>query len=132
MPRTIDNNKEWQRELGENWQEIHKKYLHTLGNLTLTGYNSEYSNKPFQEKQNMEGGFKESPLKLNIGLKDLESWNEANIKQRAKDLAKNALKIWTYPKIDKETLGNYKPKKEQYTFTLGDHKYLQSGKSKEL
>lgn len=132
MPRTIDNNKEWQKELGENWQEIHKKYLHTLGNLTLTGYNSEYSNRPFREKQNMQGGFKESPLKLNIGLKDLEYWNEINIKQRAKDLAQNVLKIWPYPKIDKETLENYKPKKEQHIFTLDNHKHLQSGKGKEL
>lgn len=132
MPRTIDNNKEWQRELGENWQEIHKKYLHTLGNLALTGYNSEYSNKSFREKQNMQGGFKESPLRLNVGLKDLESWNEASIKQRAKDLAKNVLKIWVYPKIDKEILENYKPKREQHIFTLDNHKYLQSGKGKEL
>lgn len=132
MPQTINNNKEWQRELGENWQEIHKEYLHTLGNLTLTGYNSEFSNKSFREKQNMKGGFKESPLRLNKGLKDLESWNEVSIKQRAKDLAENALKIWTYPKIDKETLENYKPKKEQSIFTLDNHKYLQSGKSKEL
>ncbi len=132
MPQNIDNIKEWQRELGENWQEIHKKYLHTLGNLTLTGYNSAYSNRPFREKQNMQGGFKESPLRLNIGLKDLEFWNEANIKQRTKDLAKYVLKIWTYPKIGKEILDNYRPKREQYTFVLDNHKCLQSGKSKEL
>ncbi len=132
MPQNINNSREWQNELGENWQEIHEKYLHTLGNLTLTGYNSEYSNKSFREKQNMKGGFKESPFRLNNGLKNIESWNEASMKQRAKELAKDALKIWTYPKIDKEILENYKPKKEQYTFTLDNHKSLQSGKSKEL
>ena len=80
----------------------------------------------------MQGGFKESPLRLNVGLKDLESWNEASIKQRAKDLVKNVLKIWVYPKIDKEILENYKPKREQHIFTLDNHKYLQSGKGKEL
>ncbi|MBX7490381.1 DUF262 and DUF1524 domain-containing protein [Helicobacter turcicus] len=132
MPQNIDNSTEWQKELGENWQEIHEKYLNTLGNLTLTGYNSEYSNKPFKEKQNTKGGFKESPLRLNQGLKNIESWNEQAIKQRAEELAKDALKIWLYPKVDKEILENYKPKKEKQTYTLRDHKPLQSGKTKEL
>ncbi|WP_324737069.1 GmrSD restriction endonuclease domain-containing protein [Helicobacter muridarum] len=133
MPQSIKNSKKWQEELGQHWQEIHEKYLHTLGNLTLTGYNSEYSNKSFREKQNMKGGFKESPLRLNKELKSIESWNEANIKQRAQDLAKDALKIWTYLKLDKGALENYseshKPKNEQ---TLENHKFLQNGKSKEL
>lgn len=132
MPQNIDNSREWQNELGENWQEIHEKYLHTLGNLTLTGYNSEYSNKPFREKQNMKGGFKESPFRLNNGLKNIESWNETSMEQRAKELAKGVLKIWTYPEIDKEILENYKPKEKQHTFTLDDHKHLQNSKSKEL
>lgn len=65
MPQTL--NKECERDLGENFEAIHEKYLHTIGNLTLTGYNSEYSNKSFQEKQGMEGGFKDSPLRLNQG-----------------------------------------------------------------
>ncbi|GAA9094748.1 hypothetical protein TW0001_12890 [Helicobacter pylori] len=56
MPQTLTP--EWQRDLGENFQAIHEKYLHTIGNLTLTGYNYEYSNKPFQEKRDMENGFK--------------------------------------------------------------------------
>ena len=51
MPQNIDNSSAWQKELGENYKEIHEKYLHSLGNLTLTGYNSEYSNKPFLEKR---------------------------------------------------------------------------------
>lgn len=132
MPQNINNSREWQDELGENWQEIHEKYLHTLGNLTLTGYNSEYSNKPFKKKQNMKGGFKESPFRLNKGLKNIESWNETSIKQRAKELAQDALKIWSYPKIDKEILENYKPKEKRHTFTLNNYKHLQNSKSKEL
>lgn len=113
MPQTL--NLEWKRDLGENFEAIHKKYLHTIGNLTLTGYNQEYSNKSFQEKRDMEKGFKQSPLRLNQGLKDkdLESFGEEEIKKRANDLADWALKIWTYPILDAETLEEYKPKKEK-------------------
>ncbi|GAA7932330.1 DUF262 and DUF1524 domain-containing protein [Helicobacter pylori] len=111
MPQTLTE--EWERDLGENFQEIHDKYLHTIGNLTLTGYNSEYSNKSFQEKRGMEKGFKDSPLRLNQSLRDLESFGEEEIKKRANDLADLALKIWTYPKLDAEILEKYKPKKDK-------------------
>ncbi|GAA8144730.1 DUF262 and DUF1524 domain-containing protein [Helicobacter pylori] len=111
MPQTLTE--EWKRDLGENFQAIHDKYLHTIGNLTLTGYNQEYSNKSFQEKRDMENGFKQSPLRLNQGLRDLESFGEEDIKKRANDLADWALKIWTYPKLDAETLEKYKPKKDK-------------------
>ncbi|GAA6867001.1 hypothetical protein HpHNI55_11840 [Helicobacter pylori] len=125
MPQKLT--KEWERDLGENFQEIHDKYLHTIGNLTLTGYNSEYSNKSFQEKQGMEKGFKNSPLRLNQGLRDnLESFGEEEIKKRANDLADLALKIWTYPKLDAETLEKYKPKKdkkEKKVYDLSSYKF---------
>ncbi|NHB53028.1 DUF262 and DUF1524 domain-containing protein [Helicobacter pylori] len=111
MPQTLTP--EWQKDLGENFKAIHEKYLHTIGNLTLTGYNSEYSNNSFQEKRDMEKGFKQSPLRLNQSLKDLESFGEKEIEERANDLADWALKIWTYPKLDLETLEEYKLKKEK-------------------
>ncbi|OOQ11854.1 hypothetical protein B0X52_01015, partial [Helicobacter pylori] len=111
MPQTLTP--EWQKDLGENFEAIHEKYLHTIGNLTLTGYNAEYSNKSFQEKRDMEKGFKQSSLKLNQNLKDLESFDEKEIEKRANDLADWALKIWTYPKLEAETLEKYKPKKEK-------------------
>lgn len=113
MPQTLT--KEWERDLGENFQAIHDKYLHTIGNLTLTGYNQEYSNNSFQEKRDMEKGFKQSPLKLNQSLKDNSEsvFGEKEIKKRANVLADWALKIWTYPKLDAETLEKYKPKKEK-------------------
>lgn len=111
MPQTLTP--EWQRDLGENFEAIHEKYLHTIGNLTLTGYNAKYSNKSFQEKRDMEKGFKQSSLKLNQSLKDLESFGEKEIEKRANDLVDWALKIWTYPKLDLETLEEYKPKKEK-------------------
>ncbi len=121
MPQTLT--KEWKRDLGGNFQAIHDKYLHTIGNLTLTGYNQEYSNNSFQEKRDMEKGFKQSPLKLNQGLKDLESFGEKEIEKRANDLADWALKIWTYPKLDAETLEKYKPKKEKKVYNLSSYKF---------
>ncbi|MFP6088882.1 DUF262 domain-containing protein [Helicobacter pylori] len=121
MPQTL--NLEWERDLGENFQAIHDKYLHTIGNLTLTGYNEKYSNNSFQEKRDMEKGFKQSPLKLNQSLKDLESFGEKEIEKRANDLADFALKIWTYPKLDAETLEKYKPKKEKKVYDLSSYKF---------
>ncbi len=123
MPQTLTP--EWQRDLGENFQAIHDKYLHTIGNLTLTGYNQEYSNNSFQEKRDMENGFKQSPLRLNQSLRDLESFGEEEIKKRANDLADWALKIWTYPKLDAETLEKYKQKEKKVydlsSYNFGSH-----------
>lgn len=121
MPQTL--NLEWERDLGENFQAIHEKYLNTIGNLTLTGYNEKYSNNSFQEKRDMENGFKQSSLKLNQSLKDLESFGEKEIEKRANDLADWALKIWTYPKLDAETLEKYKSKKEKKTYDLSSYKF---------
>ncbi|GAA6829992.1 DUF262 and DUF1524 domain-containing protein [Helicobacter pylori] len=132
MPQKLTE--EWKRDLGENFQEIHDKYLHTIGNLTLTGYNHEYSNKSFQEKRDMENGFKDSPLRLNQGLRrDLKSFGEEEIKKRANDLADLALKIWTYPNLDAETLEKYKPKKdkkEKKVYDLSSYKF--GSRSREL
>ncbi len=124
MPQTLTE--EWERDLGENFQAIHDKYLHTIGNLTLTGYNSEYSNNSFQEKRDMENGFKQSPLRLNQSLKDLESFDEKKIEKRANDLAEDwALKIWTYPNLDAETLEKYKQKgkREKKAYDLSSYKF---------
>ncbi|MFP6052284.1 DUF262 domain-containing protein [Helicobacter pylori] len=131
MPQTL--NLEWERDLGENFQAIHEKYLNTIGNLTLTGYNEKYSNNSFQEKRDMEKGFKQSSLKLNQSLKDLESFGEKEIEKRASDLADWALKIWTYPNLDAETLEEDKPKKEKKekkAYDLSSYKF--SSNSREL
>jgi hypothetical protein len=93
MPQNPKLSESWQHALGSDWQEVQKRYLHTLGNLTLTGYNPEYSDKPFIEKRDMVFGFKESPLRLNQGLGQLESWNAQEIEKRAERLANQALKI---------------------------------------
>ncbi len=130
MPQTLT--KEWERDLGENFEAIHEKYLHTIGNLTLTGYNNKYSNKSFQEKRGMENGFKQSPLRLNKSLRGLEVFGEEQIKKRANDLADWALKIWTYPKLDAETLEKYKQKgkREKKAYDLSSYKF--SSDSREL
>ncbi len=108
MPQTL--NDDWKRDLGQDYERIHTQYLHTIGNLTLTGYNFKYSNESFQKKRDMEKGFKDSPLRLNQSLKDLKSFGEQEILNRTKDLATRALKIWESPKLDTETLEEYKQK----------------------
>ena len=107
MPQNKNLNMEWQRMLGENWREVQKSYLHTVGNLTLTAYNSEMSDRPFMEKMDMEGGFKESALRLNSSIVKLTEWNEKKIKERALLLADKAKQIWTYPDITEEQLAPY-------------------------
>ncbi len=71
MPQAIDKSPAWQDELGPDWEQVHSTWLHRLGNLTLTGYNSEYSNRTFAEKQAIEGGFRESPAPAEQGPRDL-------------------------------------------------------------
>jgi len=100
MPQNPKVSSEWQAELGDDWKDVHAKYLHTIGNLTLTGYNPEYSDRPFQEKQTMKNGFAHSPLALNEGLGALSGWNEAEIKERAAALALRSVKIWIYPEVE--------------------------------
>ena len=101
MPQNPDLSKEWQEELGYGWEEVQEKYLHTIGNLTLTGYNQKYSDSPFKTKRDMENGFKDSSIRLNKPLANLNSWNQSQIEKRASDLRRQAQKIWTYPKVQK-------------------------------
>lgn len=96
MPQNIEHNLSWQQMLGENWQEVHSLYLHTLGNLTITGYNAEMSNKSFGEKVNGESGFKHSHLKLNESIVQCDVWNKKAIQRRTNILTDIILKIWKY------------------------------------
>lgn len=97
MPQNIEHNLSWQQMLGEDWQEVHSLYLHTLGNLTITGYNAEMSNKSFWEKVNGESGFKHSHLKLNESIAQCDVWNKKAIQRRTNILTDIILKIWKYP-----------------------------------
>lgn len=99
MPQNIEHNLSWQQMLGENWQEVHSLYLHTLGNLTITGYNAEMSNKSFWEKVNGESGFKHSHLKLSESIAQCDVWNKKAIQRRTNILTDIILKIWKYPEF---------------------------------
>jgi len=93
MPQTLTQG--WKDQLGLNFLEIHKKYLHTLGNLSLTGKNSELSNNSFEDKQRID--FQTSKLKLNFDLENLNHFNEQTILDRANSLATIAINIWSFP-----------------------------------
>ncbi|WP_431841599.1 GmrSD restriction endonuclease domain-containing protein [Calidifontibacter indicus] len=124
MPQNDNLSAAWQAELGDDWQEVQAKYLHTLGNLTLTGYNSEYSDHPFAKKRDMEGGFKDSPLRLNKGLGQLVSWDAREIRNRAIRLAEDAHQIWAMPHLSAETLKEFEEKRAESDFSIEDHPHL--------
>lgn len=110
MPQNENLHPDWQRDLGPGWKDVHARLLHTLGNLTLTGYNPELSDRPFLEKRDLEGGFKNSPLRLNWGLGQLDVWNEAAIEKRAAELAAQAVGIWKRPVLSEASLAEYRTK----------------------
>ena len=128
LPQNENLSARWQDELGPDWQRVQETWLHTLGNLTLTGYNAEYSDRPFLEKREMEGGFRESPLRLNEGLRSLDKWNEAAIKSRAERLAAVAAGVWPMPPLRAEVLESYRPRGEKEGgYTIDDHPQLATG-----
>jgi uncharacterized protein with ParB-like and HNH nuclease domain/predicted transport protein len=133
MPQNENLSKEWQDALGEEWKRVHETWLHTIGNLTLTGYNAEYSDSSFVKKRDMPGGFKESPLRLNQGLNQLEQWNEDTIKARAQRLSEMAVSVWGAPQLDAGILEAYRPKAESKAgYSIEDHPHLLSGLGREL
>lgn len=136
MPQNPNLSQEWQKELGVNWKEVQEKYLHTIGNLTLTGYNPEYSDKPFSVKKSMDKGFLTSPLTLNALIAKTELWNEEAIVKRGKELAKEAVKIWPYVSITAEEIAKFKPKElinqDVRNFSVNDNEYLTRKNVREL
>ncbi|MBK8246853.1 MAG: DUF262 domain-containing protein [Gemmatimonadetes bacterium] len=129
LPQNPDLPAAWKQALGNEWQRVQQQWLHTLGNLTLTGYNAEYSDRPFAEKRDMKGGFKESPLKLNAGIGQLAAWDEAAIQDRAGRLADQALTVWTAPRLDAARLAVYLPEKAAAIggYSIEDHPHLSTG-----
>jgi uncharacterized protein with ParB-like and HNH nuclease domain/predicted transport protein len=127
LPQNPNLSPEWQAELGPEWQAVQARCLHTIGNLTLTLYNSAMSDKPFLEKQNMDGGFRKTPLALNDGLRDLDHWNEAAISKRAAGFAQLAATIWPAPHLPAAVLATYRAKAQPADdgmYTLADHPNL--------
>jgi len=107
MPQTLAS-KDWQAMLGDDFERIHRDYLHTLANLTLTGYNSEYSNRPYLDKMNLEVkdkktgevrkvGFADSKLPLNEWIAKHDTWNEDTLKERQNWWVTSMKKVWPLP-----------------------------------
>lgn len=133
MPQDPDLPAGWRQDLGPDWADVQARLLHTLGNLTLTGYNSEYSNRPFIEKRDMDGGFRHSPLRLNDGLGAVDVWNEAAITERAQRLAKRATAIWPVPGLSSEVLATFQDSPtHQAAYTIEDHPFLAGGFVREI
>ncbi|XKM13841.1 DUF262 domain-containing protein [Orbaceae bacterium ac157xtp] len=113
MPQSLNN--EWKNALGANYMDIHSKWLHTLPNLTLTAYNSKYSNHTFFVKLESENGFKQSNLRLNKFVSECQTWSEKELIARQKLLEDEAQKLWFYPKTT-----YISPRQEVSTYTLDD------------
>jgi uncharacterized protein with ParB-like and HNH nuclease domain/predicted transport protein len=128
LPQNPDLSDQWREDLGPEWKRVQETYLHTLGNLTLSGYNSEYSDRPFSQKRDMHGGFRESPLKLNEGLGALNTWNEDEIRVRAERLADLVTGVFEPPSLPAEVLDAYRPEIEKVSgYTVDDHPQLATG-----
>ncbi|MCQ3806136.1 MAG: DUF262 and DUF1524 domain-containing protein [Acidimicrobiaceae bacterium] len=127
MPQNVDLSATWRNHLGPEWEQVHEKWLHTLGNLTLTGYNSEYSNRPFTAKRDMEGGFRMSPLRLNQDIGSRERWDERAIRDRAAGLADLAASVWGEVQLPDERLAQYRQQPDRRppgNYTIKDHPHL--------
>lgn len=125
MPQTLTT--KWNIELGDKSKEVHEKYLHNIGNLTLSAYNSELSNKSFKEKKEL---LQTSGIQLNKYFQNINHWNKEEIEKRAKFLYENvAIKIWKYPKIDRKLL---KKEESKDFFTLADNFDITGTKPKKI
>lgn len=112
MPQKLTST--WREELGSDSQLIHADWVNRIANLTITGYNSEYSNQPFLRKLTMEGGFADSPYRLNSYIKEQSNWGLTQLKERTEVLTALALKTWPMPTVDFEPPSTTLP-----TITLG-------------
>lgn len=113
----------WIKELGDSYEEIHDTWLHRIANLTLTAYNSKYSNSTFVEKKTMKNGFEDSRIRLNTYVSKKDKWTLAELRDRNDYLLKRALDIWAFPST------NYKPQEKQLdSYTLDDEASFLSGR----
>lgn len=122
MPQKL--NDDWFEELGDNAEEIHEKWIHKLGNLTITGYNSDMGNSSFEKKRDGKHGFKKSGIRMNQDLALLDSWGEEEIEKRQRDLLDLSVhEIWKYPST------NFELQREDVEYiSLTDDNYDLKGK----
>ena len=134
LPQNPELSSSWRQALGPDWKQIQEEWLHRLGNLTLTGYNPELSDRSFLEKRDhQQGGFRTSPLRLNHGLGQLERWDADAIRARGETLAQRALEVWAAPLLSEEQRQRYKPTKgQETTYTLADHPQLANRQIREV
>lgn len=105
----------WVRALGDDYEEIHETWIHRIANLTLTAYNSKYSNSTFEEKKSMKNGFEDSGIRMNTYIAKKDKWTLTELEERSKYLMGRALEIWAAP------TSKFKPAKKQMdSFTLDD------------
>ena len=101
LPQKAELPDEWKTMLGEQWRDIQQAWLHRLGNLTLSGFNSELQAAPFQKKRDLKpGGYADSSVWLNLELAKLDRWTPAEMEARGQQLAKLALRVWPALKAD--------------------------------
>lgn len=106
---------QWVTALGDDYADIHELWLHRLANLTLTAYNSKYSNSSFADKRDMEKGFRQSGLRLNTWIANQDKWTLEELESRSEMLVKRALTIWPIPET------GFKPAEKQLdSYTLED------------
>jgi uncharacterized protein with ParB-like and HNH nuclease domain/predicted transport protein len=126
MPQTLSV--EWKEYLGERFEEIHRSWLNRLGNLTLSGYNSEYQNYSFLTKRDMEGGYKESAVHLNQSLAKENEWNESTMKVRGESLASKAVLVWRMHDVPVSEIEEIRKELRQpITYSLDDYPSFSEG-----
>ena len=122
LPQTENLSQEWLEMLGPDSARIQGRYLHTLGNLTLTGYNSELSARPYLDKRDLvPGGFIDSHLRLNADLAKLDVWNEEQITLRAERLAQLAVSVWPALTPSESVRSQVDTKPEKAERSVEDH-----------
>ena len=104
LPQNENLSQSWRDMLGVEWKTIQKTWLHRLGNLTLTGYNPEYSDRSFDEKKTIKGGFNDSPLRLNRFIREQAKWTADEIKARGEALAQQAVGVWPRLIVDMDAV----------------------------
>ena len=101
LPQNVHLRSEWRETLGDQWPDIQREWVHRLGNLTLTGYNSTYSDRSFEEKRETPGGFEDSSVRLNKFIRERTTWTAQEIHERGRMLACHALRVWPGLKVEK-------------------------------
>ena len=112
----------WVKALGEDYEQIHEIWLHRVANLTLTAYNSKYSNSIFEEKKTMKNGFEDSGIRMNTYIAKKDKWTLSEIEERNQYLMNRALEIWEAP------LTEFKPEEKQLDYYTLDDDAVLSGR----